>query len=188
MTQTIQYNVQPDARTLTPFLYSSGSIDTITSEDGQIWFCAKHVCAVLNITWSGHTLQKMPVEWTCSVSHTMPGDGQKRDMIFINEPCMYRLAFRSSKPEAEAFCNWVCRDVLPEIRKHGFFGEMKGVDEARITKIAMDVFKRLTETKNTFEQVFLFERAQRLCRMLGQQVPAMTLLEGDLKAIEGALV
>ena len=32
---------------------------------------------------------------------------------------MYKLAFRSNKPEADAFTNWVASEVLPSIRKTG---------------------------------------------------------------------
>lgn len=40
----------------------------------------------------------------------------------ISESDFYRLIFRSRKPEAKAFVRWVCHDVLPSIRKHGFYG------------------------------------------------------------------
>jgi hypothetical protein len=32
---------------------------------------------------------------------------------------VYKLAFRSNKPEADAFTNWVASEVLPAIRKTG---------------------------------------------------------------------
>jgi hypothetical protein len=37
----------------------------------------------------------------------------------ISEPAVYKLAFRSNKPEADAFTNWVASEVLPTIRKTG---------------------------------------------------------------------
>lgn len=42
-----------------------------------------------------------------------------RNLIFISEPAVYKLAFRSNKPEADAFTNWVASEVLPSIRKSG---------------------------------------------------------------------
>ena len=42
-------------------------------------------------------------------------------MLVTNEPGLYRLILRSYKPEAERFQDWVCREVLPSIRKTGKF-------------------------------------------------------------------
>ena len=40
-------------------------------------------------------------------------------MRVISEPAVYKLAFRSNKPEADTFTNWVASEVLPSIRKTG---------------------------------------------------------------------
>ena len=42
-------------------------------------------------------------------------------MWFVNEPGLYRLIFQSRRPEAEAFKAWVFNEVLPSIRKTGYF-------------------------------------------------------------------
>jgi hypothetical protein len=44
-------------------------------------------------------------------------------MLFINEPGLYRLIFKSRKPEAESFKTWVFTEVLPSIRKTGAYAE-----------------------------------------------------------------
>jgi hypothetical protein len=50
--------------------------------------------------------------------HAGPGNP---NLNIINEPGLYRLIFQSRKPEAEAFKTWVFSEVLPAIRKHGYF-------------------------------------------------------------------
>lgn len=40
-------------------------------------------------------------------------------ITIISESGLYKLALRSDKKEAEAFQDWVTRDVLPAIRKDG---------------------------------------------------------------------
>lgn len=42
-------------------------------------------------------------------------------MTFINEKNLYKVIMRSDKPQAEAFQDWVCGEVLPSIRKHGAY-------------------------------------------------------------------
>lgn len=171
------YRSFPSEKTLLAFDLDSIEIRTATSEDGQIWFAAKDVCAVLDISWSGQTLQKMPKNWV-SMMESITVKGEK-ETTFINEPGVYRLAFRSNKPEAERFCNWVCAEVLPAIRKHGYFGQMSPDAEVKVTRETRGVVQRLVETKDAFERSFLLERARRLFRLLGQPIPDMSLIGQD---------
>lgn len=41
--------------------------------------------------------------------------------VVISEAAMYKFAFRSNKPDADAFTNWVASDVLSAIRKTGSY-------------------------------------------------------------------
>ena len=58
-------------------------------------------------------------------------DNQSRYCTFITESGFYRVIMKSDKPEAEAFQDWVCDEVLPCIRKHGFYSK----EQARLDKI-----------------------------------------------------
>ena len=44
----------------------------------------------------------------------------------VSEPGLYRLIFMSRKPEAEKIKRWVFHEVLPSIRKYGFYGLLNG--------------------------------------------------------------
>jgi prophage antirepressor-like protein len=64
------------------------------------------MCAeALGIIWAGDkTLSAISDKWKMSV--VIPdssGTGRKQKTIFINEAALYKLAFRSNKPEAETF-------------------------------------------------------------------------------------
>lgn len=50
---------------------------------------------------------------------------------FITESGFYRVIMKSDKPEAEPFKDWVYEDVLPCIRKHGFYSK----EQVRLDKI-----------------------------------------------------
>lgn len=45
--------------------------------------------------------------------------------ILISEAALYELVFASKKPNAKKFQRWVTREVLPEIRKNGYYGKVK---------------------------------------------------------------
>lgn len=95
--------------------------------DGEPWWVAKDVAKSLGIAWRGEgTLEKVKPEWkgvrqlrTPSATDGVGGGDQ--DVIIINEAAVYKLAFRSNKPEAERFVDWVASEVLPSIRRTGKF-------------------------------------------------------------------
>ena len=103
--------------TASPFQFKGFPIRTQV-EDDQIWFAAKDVCAALGITWTGHSLSAIPDAWQRVVKLTTLRRGAQ-GLRVISEPAVYKLAFRSNKPEADVFTNWVASEVLPAIRKTG---------------------------------------------------------------------
>lgn len=94
--------------------------------DGEPWFVAKDVAQALELTWSGHTLDSIPEEWKGMVKLTTPSSGTRgggvQTLAIINEAALYKLAFRSNKPNADHFVNWVAGEVLPSIRRTGSYG------------------------------------------------------------------
>ena len=112
------------------FAFQDHVVRTLTQEDGSLWFVARDVCDALGITWSGNkVLASIPENWrvvvklttTLKNQHGEFGE-QEKDTTFISEPALYKLAFRSNKPAAEEFTNWVASEVLPTIRKTGRYG------------------------------------------------------------------
>lgn len=88
--------------------------------DGEPYFVAKDVCDVLEIVKHRDAVARLdddergrPV-----VVDTLGG---KQSMATVNESGLYTLIFQSRKPEAKTFRKWVTKEVLPNIRKHGFY-------------------------------------------------------------------
>ncbi|HGJ5878179.1 MAG TPA: Bro-N domain-containing protein, partial [Arsenophonus nasoniae] len=46
-------------------------------------------------------------------------------LVYVNEPNLYRVIFRSNKLEAKQFQDWVFNEVLPSIRKTGRYDHTK---------------------------------------------------------------
>lgn len=96
------------------------------------WFVAKDVANALDITWSGATLANIPEDWKGMLSFNIPSSGDRgggtQQLTVINEAALYKLAFRSNKPQADAFVNWVAGEVLPTIRQTGQY-RIKGEAE-----------------------------------------------------------
>ena len=114
------------------FKFHGKNVRTYTL-NGEPWFVAKDVCEALDIAWTRTiTLRLIPARWqtrlngTCEGEHTLyapesTAHAPQSSLTLISEPAVYMLAFRSHKPEAVAFTEWVAEVVLPTIRKTGSF-------------------------------------------------------------------
>lgn len=87
---------------------------------GQPWFVADDVCRILGIKHTPDTVRKVIHEDQKGVDTIYTPGGPQR-MLLVSESGLYKLVFASRKPEAEAFCDWVTGEVLPALRKTGFY-------------------------------------------------------------------
>ncbi len=111
-----------------------------------------------------------------SYHETIKGD---RDTVFINEAALYKMIFRSSKPQAEEFANWVCSEVLPALRKQGYFGLAKDIDQIKATNAMVSLLRTLSNTHDAFSFQLLSRRLRNLCNAMGEPMPDISLLGQD---------
>lgn len=89
------------------------------------WFLAKDVCDCLGLTNPSEMLKHMDDDEKGIInSDTLGG---KQNMLIINEPGIYQLAFVSRRPEAKKFKRWISHTVLPSIRKNGVYATPEAV-------------------------------------------------------------
>ena len=87
--------------------------------DGEPYFVAKDVCEVLGLSKYRDAFSRLDEDERASIKVDTLGGPQ--DMVAVNESGLYTLVFQSRKPEAKTFRKWVTKEVLPNIRKHGFY-------------------------------------------------------------------
>ena len=100
------------------FTYKTHQVRT-TTIDGEVWFVAKDICDILEIADTHTAIRELDEDE--KGGHNIPTPGGMQDMTIINEPGLYKLIFKSRKPEAKSFTRWVTHDVLPSIRKTGSY-------------------------------------------------------------------
>lgn len=108
----------------------------------------------------------------------------ERDAYFINEAGLYHLIFRSNKPKAKDFANWVCETVLPEIRKTGFFGAISIKDQINISKQIESISLQIVNTKNAFRRKLLQDQLRRLCNIVNQPIPPDDWIAKDCNQVD----
>lgn len=114
---------------ITVFNFRDNTIRTDTT-DGSAWFCLADVCEALNLRRGYRSAARLNEK---GVRKTyIPTNGGKQEVTYINEPNLYRLIFRSNKPQAQAFADWVYEEVLPSIRKTGCYNSAPALDAKAI--------------------------------------------------------
>lgn len=95
----------------------------IVERDGEPWFVGKDVCAALGLRNHNDALSDLDQDEkgvaTTDPLSTYSRGGGAQETVVISEPGVYRLVFRSRKPEAERFKRWLAHEVLPQIRRTG---------------------------------------------------------------------
>jgi anti-repressor protein len=102
----------------------------VVEENGEPWFVAKDICDTLDLGNTTMALRGLRNRWLNKIDVPHPQNPNKEmSMNFVNETGFYKLVFRSNKPEAEQFTDWIAEEVLPSIRKHGMYATDNTIDK-----------------------------------------------------------
>jgi prophage antirepressor-like protein len=128
---------------LSRFKFNSSEVRVLTI-DGEPWFVAKDVCAILELTNVGKALERLDEDEKRVLAResldnmiTLSDDDHIARLSVISESGLYALALSSRKPEAKPFRKWVTSEVLPSIRKTGSYSVAKTPLEAMVEQSKM---------------------------------------------------
>lgn len=110
-----------------------GQVRVIGSHENPL-FCLRDICEVLEHTNSSKLLESINTEFGDGLTLSYPiidTLGREQQATFITEPQLYFVLMRSDKPKAKPFRQWVVSEVLPSIRKLGFYGKEIPTDKER---------------------------------------------------------
>ena len=130
--------------------FDSQTIRMVGTADSPEWV-AVDVCQILGIGNPSDALKRFkPSERGVSIVSIDPQQGDK-EMLTVTEPGLYRLIFKSRKPDAEKFRIWVTHEVLPCIRK---FGCYPAPDVTTATKglVTLDPHELCVQLGKTFHE------------------------------------
>lgn len=103
-----------------PFRYAEARELRTVTIDGEPWFVANDVTAILNIGNTSQALSYLDDDERGVITNDTLGGPQL--VSIISEAGLYSLILRSRKAEAKPFKRWVTHDVIPAIRKTGAYG------------------------------------------------------------------
>ena len=110
------------------FNYEGSTVRTVML-DGEVWFVAKDVCDILEISNVSKAIQELDDDEksTLTISEGTSPKGGNPNMNVVSESGLYALIFKSRKPEAKAFARWVRHELLPQVMHTGSYGNPSAV-------------------------------------------------------------
>ena len=102
---------------------------------GEPWFCLKDACDILGLKQPVRVKERLNEKGVISI-HTLTKGG-KQALLYIDEPNLYKAIMQSRKKEAEVFSDWIFYEVIPSIRKHGYYSNAPQIDERDRAKLAV---------------------------------------------------
>ena len=153
--------------------------------NGEVLFNAKHVAEVLDIKNINDNIRTMNDRQVVKLTNSKISKTDFRKLHntgenFLTESGVYKLVFKSRKPNAEKFTDWIADEVLPTLRKTGSY-EMPKKKEAKrknlssanmLVKTVSGIFE-----KAGVDPVFIAAEAKRLYKEQADidiQIPLIT--------------
>ena len=147
------------------------SLVRTTMKDGEPWWIARDVCAVLDIKNPRDAVLDLDDDEKGVAITDTPGGPQ--EMTTVSESGLYSLIFRSRKPEAKAFRRWVTHEVLPAIRRTGGY--------SRVSEIQGLIAQYEGKISKNAKGKLVLMAAQEIADAKPREDPALELVQRFLK-------
>ena len=108
-----------------------------TEINNQIWFLANDVCSILEYKNPRRTIDLHCKEKGVTKRYTLTSGGNQ-EMVYINEPNLFRLIIKSKQEKAVIFEEWVMEELLPTIRKTGSYSLTISTEQQQAIKQAVN--------------------------------------------------
>ncbi|EOH4351115.1 Bro-N domain-containing protein [Campylobacter coli] len=148
-----------------------GQVRTIRDKNNEPLFCLNDICKILNIKKTNSVRDSINKEFDKGGVfewHPFKTLGGIQKFIVINEPELYFVLMRSDKPKAKPFRQWVIKEVLPSIRKQGYYAsnnapKLENYNKYKIpnTPYKENIIKAIMQTEQNrnceFEELIAYE-------------------------------
>lgn len=147
------------------FEFEGNKVRTQIDQEGNPLFCVRDLCNLLLIGNSREATRKLKSRETIKIKTPPSGLGGSQWMTFVTESGLYKLIMQSRKREAQLAKDWICEELLPTLRKTGFF-VTKLIDISNNTqKVEQSTYLMYNKTNNLTKigrSYNVFERRKQL--------------------------
>jgi len=149
-------------------IFDNSKIDIIIDKKNIIWFNAKDICNVLKYKNSKDAIIKhvdKQDKIKLELINTDINKNKHPHSIYINESGLYSLLFSCRLEICKKFKNWMTSEVIPSIRKFGFY-ELKKKYKSKlknVTNILENIQKEYDKIKNNLKKRKISKWRNILC-------------------------
>ena len=115
-------------------LFEKIKINIIIDNTDKIWFNGKELTSALEYKDTKDAIKshidKNDRTQLKNINHSIDTN-QHPNSIYINESGLYKLMFSSKMKKAKTFTNWITNEVLPSIRKYGYYKMKKSYENEK---------------------------------------------------------
>ncbi len=161
---------------------------------GEPWFILSDVCRVLDIANPRNVATRLDDDE--KGVHILDTLGGKQEVLIVSEPGLYSLILRSqgaTRPGTVAFRfrKFVTADLLPTLRKQGFYGERHTVKAVQARNAmqnqVMRIMDKLRLTRDVAVRQVLWDMLNNMCSDLGIATPVLESLGKGQPAVPDLL-
>lgn len=144
---------------LIAYSFKDQVLRTQYSEEGEPLFCLADICEVLELSNPSSVASAIKEEFLVEgpkknldplYKETVDTEGGPQKFIFITEPQLYYVLMRSKAKKARPFRQWVVNEVLPSIRKKGYYAVAESKKDVLLRKL--EFLKMCLNTDNVTEE------------------------------------
>ena len=125
--------------------------------DGAIFFVGIDVCNALGYQKARNAIADHVDEDDARKWGVIDSLGRVQETTVINESGLYSLILSSKLPSAKKFKRWVTSEILPSIRKHGFYGKLDFDSQIKAFDSDVNLIKTAGILADTLIQSFQVE-------------------------------
>lgn len=134
-----------------------GEVKGFIDEKGESWFYASKICDCLKLENSSIVISRIKekhlkygdkIEGVSICYPLVKTAGGRQKMAVVNENILYEMIFMSRTKKAFEFQQWVFKEVLPALRKHGEYRMQGKLIRRSLTDTIKKEICDKTENKN----------------------------------------
>lgn len=137
---------------LIAYSFKDQVLRTQFTERGEPLFCLADICEVLELSNPSSVASSIKEEFETPKLNlgVIERETGPCEATFITEPQMYYVLMRSKAKKARPFRQWVVNEVLPSIRKKGYYAVAEGKKDVLLRKL--EFLKMCLNTDNVTEE------------------------------------
>jgi prophage antirepressor-like protein len=127
--------------------------------NGEPWWVLVDVCQVLGLSDASKVASRLE-DYEKDEANIRDPIGRQQNTIIISESGLYSVTLTSRKPIAREFKKWLTTEVLPSIRKYGFYDpkRLKELSAILLEDQSHDIGVNRSKEERLMDEIHRFER------------------------------